>query len=288
MAAIQFDDNDDILDLCYDNVFKAVFTKGTPASDGALRALLSTFIGREVHSVIIKENEPAVNDVHERQIRFDINCKFDDGQLADIEMGMNPDDFEPVRDEYCAAKLFTSQSIRGTDYDYSDLKETYQISFVDKKLFFNDTVVTHHFEQYDREHDTALGGKTHIISVELIKLARLGDKAVADMTDEERWAYFFKYGNDKAKREQINELLRTQEAITMAATTLLTISRDENERALLLSQEKYVLDMQSHMVQERRKGKLEGKLEDRQDILRFIQSGGTIEDLITKLQSEIL
>jgi predicted transposase/invertase (TIGR01784 family) len=232
MATLQFNDNDDILDICYDNVFKAVFTKETPESLGALRALLSTFIGREVANASVKKNEPTIDDVHDRQIRFDVSCKFDDGRLADIEMSMNPDDFEPVRDEYYAAKLFTSQNIRGAGRDYSDLKETYQISFVDKKLFFNDAAVTHHFEQYDKEHAAALGGKVRIVIVELAKLARLDGKAIVDMTAEERWAYFFKYGNDKTKRKQINELLMMQEAITMAATTLLTISRDENERSL--------------------------------------------------------
>jgi hypothetical protein len=128
----------------------------------------------------------------------------------------------------------------------------------------------------------------YIVIVELEKLARFGDKAVVDMTAEERWAYFFKYGSDKTKRKEINELLRTQEAITMAATTLLTISKDENERALALSREKYALDMQSHMVQARRKGRQEVRQERDQDILQFIQSGGTMEDLITKLQAESL
>jgi predicted transposase/invertase (TIGR01784 family) len=258
MAAIQFTDSDDILDICFDAVFKAVFTKETPESRASLQALLSAFIGRGVANVRVKKNEPAVDDVHERQIRFDISCKFDDGQLADIEMSMNPDDFEPVRDEYYGSKLFTSQSIRGADHNYGDLKETYQISFVDKKVFYNDTAVAHHFSQYDEKHAVSLGGKIHIVIVELAKLARFADKALAEMTEEERWAYFFKYGNDKTKRKQINELLKMQEAITMAATTLLTISQDENERALLLSQEKYAMDHQSHMVQAKRAGISEG------------------------------
>jgi hypothetical protein len=54
--------------------------------------------------------------------------------------------------------------------------------------------------------------------------------------------------------------------------------------------------MQSHLTQAKRagrlegkrEGRLEGKREDRQDILQFIQGGGTMKDLITKLQSESL
>jgi len=40
---IQFDDSDDLIDICYDNVFKAVFTKETPESRGALSRLVSAF-----------------------------------------------------------------------------------------------------------------------------------------------------------------------------------------------------------------------------------------------------
>jgi len=43
---IQFDDSNDLIDICYDNVFKAVFTKETPESRGALSRLVSAFIDR--------------------------------------------------------------------------------------------------------------------------------------------------------------------------------------------------------------------------------------------------
>jgi hypothetical protein len=41
---IHLDENEDLINICLDNVFKAVFTKGTPESLGALslRSLLQT------------------------------------------------------------------------------------------------------------------------------------------------------------------------------------------------------------------------------------------------------
>jgi hypothetical protein len=36
VTKVRFDDSDDPIDICYDNIFKAVFTKPTPASQGAL------------------------------------------------------------------------------------------------------------------------------------------------------------------------------------------------------------------------------------------------------------
>jgi predicted transposase/invertase (TIGR01784 family) len=51
----------------------------------------------------------------------------------------------------------------------------------------------------------------------------------------------------------------------MASEVLLTISKDERERARLLSEYKYEVDTQSKMVQARRKGLQEGRQEGLQE-----------------------
>jgi len=51
-AKVRFDESEDIVDICYDNVFKAVFTKGTPDSQGALSGFVSAAIGRNVETDI--------------------------------------------------------------------------------------------------------------------------------------------------------------------------------------------------------------------------------------------
>jgi len=58
-------------------------------------------------------NEPAVENVCDRQMRFDINCIAEDGELVNVDMSLNPKKFEPVRLEYHAAKLFAGQGIMG-------------------------------------------------------------------------------------------------------------------------------------------------------------------------------
>jgi hypothetical protein len=96
-AKIRFDDTDDLIDICMDNVFKAVFTRETQASQTALSELVSALIGWKVTILSIKANEPPIEDVHDRQIRFDINCRAENGELVNVEMSLNPDPFEPVR-----------------------------------------------------------------------------------------------------------------------------------------------------------------------------------------------
>ncbi|MCL2068053.1 MAG: hypothetical protein FWG99_11405 [Treponema sp.] len=41
MARIHFEETDDLIDIRFDNVFKAVFARNTPASQGALSRLIS-------------------------------------------------------------------------------------------------------------------------------------------------------------------------------------------------------------------------------------------------------
>ena len=44
---IQFTEDEDLIDICYDIVFKAVFARNTPESQGALSKLVSAIIDKE-------------------------------------------------------------------------------------------------------------------------------------------------------------------------------------------------------------------------------------------------
>jgi hypothetical protein len=60
-----------------------------------------------------------------------------------------------------------------------------------------------------------------------------------------RWALFFKYILDPEKRTLINGILKREEGIAMAATTMLEISHNEEERARMESELKRMLDARS-------------------------------------------
>ncbi|GHT50833.1 hypothetical protein FACS1894102_6540 [Spirochaetia bacterium] len=82
----------------------------------------------------------------------------------------------------------------------------------------------------------------------------------------------------------------------MASEVLISISRDEVERARLTSEYKYVVDHQSKMVQAKRlgmaeghaKGRVEGlneglnegRNEGRNELLNFLKSGKSPEEII--------
>jgi predicted transposase/invertase (TIGR01784 family) len=186
-----------------------------------------------------------------------------------VEMSVNPDNFEPVRLEFHTGKLFTGQDIRGIQKTYNDLNDAYQIAFLVKGRFFEDAGFLHTFEYYDELRRAPLGGRTHIITVELAKLGYLLEKPVNEMSASERWAFYFRYITDREKRDKINEIIEFEEGIEMASEVLMTISRDDVERARLMSEYKYELDTQSRVAfawqQGEEQGRKDGELQGRKD-----------------------
>ncbi|MCL2043408.1 MAG: Rpn family recombination-promoting nuclease/putative transposase [Treponema sp.] len=282
--------DDDPLDIRMDNVFKAVFTKDTPESSGALSQFVSALIDRSVTIVSILSNEPPIENIRDRQIRFDIKCKAENGELINVEMCLNPDIFEPIRLEYYTSRLFGGQDIKGSGSSYADLKQTYQIAILANMKFFTDDSYYHVFKYYDPIRGVSLNGMTYIITIELSKLDTIVEKPINEMAVSERWAVFLEYLTDKGKRGTINEILQQDEGIAMANQVLMTISRDEYERARLESEYKYQVDMQSKLVTAKREGKLEKEKELLDNARNALAKGYPIETIhdITGLDMETI
>jgi predicted transposase/invertase (TIGR01784 family) len=273
-----FGDGKRILDIRYDPVFKGVFTKDTAKSRGALSGLISALIGRTVTVETIIANEPPIDDTKQRYLRFDVACKTTKGEPVNVEMAFNPNAHEPVRLEYHAAKLFTGQDIHGKDKTYDDLKETYQIAILAKAKFFPDENFTHTFLYYDPNTHISLGGRTRIITVELVKTEPVVDKPIEEMTNAELWAVFFQYLTDEEKRGKIIAIINREEGIAMAVETLVNITQDEIEYARMCNLIKSQLDYQSGMVNAKREGREEGLAEgmekEKLEIARKMKNAG--------------
>jgi predicted transposase/invertase (TIGR01784 family) len=253
-----FGDGISVLDIRYDQVFKAVFTRDTPKSKGALSDLISALIGRTVAVETIIANEPPVDDLRQRYVRFDVACKTEEDELVNVEMSFNPDKNESARLEYYTARLFTGQDIHGKDKKYKDLKEAYQITIMAKDKFFPDEYLTHNFLYYDPDTRVSLNGKTRIITVELVKTKPIADKPVKEMTNTEAWAVFFQYLTDEDKRAKIIEIINNEEGIAMAAETLGNFTQSEVEYIRQLYQLKRELDYQNDTAWEREEAREEG------------------------------
>jgi predicted transposase/invertase (TIGR01784 family) len=229
-----------LLDPREDSVFKAIFTKDTPASRGALKSLVSAYLHQELDVLTVIANEPPVQNKADRQIRYDIACVFNDGEKADVEMTLFPGKFEARRMEYYLARLYCSQELKG-DPGYAGVKRSYQISFLGENLF-NDNVIVHTFAYQDREHDVELSGQTKLVVVELKKVEELSGEPLERLSAEERWALFFQSACDPEKLELVNRLVEHEEGIGMAGETMIEITPEEKAYFLQMSRDKYKFD----------------------------------------------
>jgi predicted transposase/invertase (TIGR01784 family) len=257
-----FGDGDQVMDIRYDPVFKAVFTKDTYESRGALSKLISALIGHNVTVETIIANEPPIDDTRQRYVRFDVACKTEKGELVNVEMAFNPIASEPVRLEYYVSRLFAGQDLHGKEKKYDDLKETYQIAILANEKFYDDKSFIHNFMYSDLENRISLGGRTKIITVELVKTEPAVEKPVEEMTNAELWAVFFQYLTDEEKRAKIIEIRNQDEGIAMAVETLINITKDEVEFARMTTLLKGELDWRSGMADAEKKGRNEANLEN--------------------------
>jgi len=269
-----FGDGQRILDIRYDEVFKAVFTRETAESRGALSRLISALIGRAVTVETTVANEPATDYLGGKKIRYDIACKSKDGEPIDVEMSFHPFADELNRLEYFASRLFVGQDIEGIEKEYSDLREAYQISILAKRRFFPDKNLTHKFLYYDPETRVSLDGKVRIITLELEKSTVCIDKPVQEMSGTELWAAYFQYLTNGTKREKIKEIITREEGIAMATNALCQITDNFEEYSRLTTALKNRLDWQASMVGAKREGLAEGMKKEKLEIARKMKNAG--------------
>jgi predicted transposase/invertase (TIGR01784 family) len=246
-----------------DRIFKLILT----SQDGkpALIDLISAILKREVVDVIVRNNEIPPEDADEKFEHLDVNCSTDDGTQIDLEMQASHIQEEPDgkhknlkgKGVYYMCDLHASQSSKGLQR-YDKMAETYQVTFCSYTVFPDKPS---YVNSYSMRHDIdgdALPAVLHTIYVELNKLGGIIKKPVNDMTDLEKWALFFKYANIPEHRETINEIIQSKEALQMAGSLLMSVSKDEHERAVNRSRRMYQTDMQSNLATVEDRGEQRG------------------------------
>ena len=245
----------EILPPSDDRVFKLLLT--SPDSKPVLIDILSAITGRRVTNVTVRNNELAAEDVDEKGERFDVNCTFedDDKDQAEIEMQAHPMVEDSTfahsnlksRTIYYLCDLHSSQESRGV-VNYSKLARTYQITFCAYTVFPEKPGFINSFSLRHDEDSTLLSDDVHIIFVELSKLQEIMEKPVEEMTDLEKWSIFLRFASDASERETVNKVIESKEALQMASELLMSISKDENERAIFRARKKARMDRASDLA----------------------------------------
>jgi len=263
--------------ICNDAVFKAVFTKNTDESRTALKSLLSAFLERELSVLDVMANESPINDLRDRQIRYDISVRFNDGELANVEMTVNPKKDESLRFEYYTARLFLNQDIRGTDKSYRDLQKAYHLSFLYGNLY-PDKEWLHRFVYYDPERQIKMGGRTEIVTVELKKLRGITERTIERIDSREGWALFMMYYREDKKTGIIQKIITMDDGIAAADHVIRGFTESELEGFAAIAKDKFEFDAREELWEmkqaARAEGHAEGHAEAMKDAARKLKAMG--------------
>ena len=282
----------DILPPSDDRVFKLILT--SPEAKQGLMNLISSIIGRTVVDVVLLPNELAPGDTEEKAERFDVNCKIDDGSQVNLEMQASymVEDLGGQhlnlkgKSIYYLTDLHSSQPAKGLRR-YDRLARSYQITFCSYTIFPN---TQDYVNSFSLRHDTTgelLSDAINLTFVELSKLDEVVKKPVSDMTDLDKWSVFFQYAPDMEPREIVNKVIESEEVLQVAGNLLMSISQNEQERAIYRSRRKFQTDMQSNLATAEDNGKAIRSVEIARNLLKInlpldqiaIATGLTIEEV---------
>ncbi|MDR1059947.1 MAG: PD-(D/E)XK nuclease family transposase, partial [Clostridiales bacterium] len=240
----------EILPPSDDRVFKSLMTH--PDGEPVLRGVMSDVLDMQFVSVEVRNVEPPISDINEKQQRFDVNCcaVADSGKQIAAEMQAEPMKGDNAETEHRNIKsrairgvcdLYADQPGRGTAY--SDFEQSFQITFCGYAVFPKRTDFIRRFSFRDAD-GAELANDVGIVFIELTKLGEVLKKPVKDMTRLEQWCVFFGCADNPKCRDILNKLNAAREDIRMATELLASISRDERERALFRSRRIAQLDME--------------------------------------------
>jgi len=96
------------------------------------------------------------------------------------------------------------------------------------------------------------------VFVELTKLDKVLKKPVEQMTGMERFSVFLKYAGNPDYREIVNSVIESKEGLAVAGELLMSISKDERERAIFRNRRIALADRESDRVTAERAGRKAG------------------------------
>ena len=222
-----------LLDPCRDSIFKKLFTDNSPEGSKALQSFLEAVLGKSVSNIVLQPTELPIEDAFDKQARFDLNCKIDNSEYANIEIqGINTEKSFEKRAEYYCAHLLNHNVPSGLKWQ--EVPKVYQISVLKFIREKNSEKEIFHYK-FRTEEGYSLHDRQNIIFIELPKVEELVKKIEAeqmkieDLTDTQKWSIFILYASKEEHNNIIKKISNSEGGIMCAVQILDKISQDEIE-----------------------------------------------------------
>lgn len=220
-----------LLDPWRDSIFKKIFTDQSPQGNKALQSFLEAVLGRSVSDIVLLPTELPIESTLDKQARFDLYCKIDNSEYANIEIqGIDTEKAFEKRAEYYCAHLLNHNVQKGLGWQ--EIPKVYQISVL-KFIREKETSKELFHYKFRTEEGYSLHDRQNIFFLELPKVEKLVEKIkngkvkVESLTDTQKWSIFILYASKEEYRSLIKENSSSQEGIMCAVRVLYEISQDE-------------------------------------------------------------
>ena len=257
--------------LLNDFAFKYVFGEDCKEANDALKSLLTVFLERKVHHVVVKNSEMVKDFSKMKNPRLDLLVEFDDRTMVDLEMQLRQTkDNMMNRFPYYSARLHGSQDMEGKSY--SQLKETIVMIFFNVSIFANDNICNTFRYKCDGDLPFVKEEKEDRMKLRTIEMPKVDlNKPLEDMNEQEKMIYYFLNCHKGIEDSKIKVMIEKDEVIQMLEKRVETISDDrwkkiiedfqklhENEERIELQLE---LEEAQRQMKEARKDKEEARKE---------------------------
>ncbi|MBC6011420.1 PD-(D/E)XK nuclease family transposase [Holdemanella hominis] len=199
--------------LLNDFAFKYVFGEDCKEANDALKSLLTVFLERKVHHVVVKNP------------RLDLLVEFDDRTMVDLEMQLRQtQDHLPIRFSYYLARLHSSQELEGKYY--GELKETIVLVFFNVNLIDNNRMCNT-FTLKNEDGLSFVKETEDRMKIRTVEMAKLDvNKPLKEMNEQEKMIYYFLNCHKGMDDSKIKVMIESDGVIQMLEKRVETISDD--------------------------------------------------------------
>ena len=211
--------------LLNDFAFKYVFGEDCKEANDALKSLLTVFLERKVHHVVVKNSEMVKDYSKMKNPRLDLLVEFDDRTMVDLEMQLRQTkDNLPIRFSYYLARLHGSQELEGKYY--GELKETIVLVFFNVNLIDNNRMCNT-FTLRNEEGLSFVEESQDRMKLRTVEMAKLDlNKPLKDMNEQEKMIYYFLNCHKGMDDSKIKVMIESDGVIQMLEKRVETISDD--------------------------------------------------------------
>jgi predicted transposase/invertase (TIGR01784 family) len=254
-----------------DALFKRIFSDRR--SNEPIRSMLSAILNAKVSNVQITNPEMPIDIIEAKGNVLDINAILNGTTQVNVEMQVVYQDYYMKRTQFNLARLYETQIKSGGDY--ADLKRTIVINILtrgDYELPPDKWHTVYGFKE--EELNTPLpDGMLEIHFVELEKMQKLGIVDESDLLT--KWVMFM----NAESMQEMRIIAKREPAIWEAYTIVEEIAKNEKERRIYESRQKFIRDQLTNQreyerrvaaaekkaVEARKEGREEGREKGREE-----------------------